>query len=176
MLLQLSVDFIQKLLAQITTLAGCQGGRTRLATFCQTEESNVWMIGCSVLASSKCSPFSLGRFPPKASSVLAMQVGLQVFSWAESQTESRKRQRERYSGGSESLSQEPMFCFERALKLLYFSALAYDIEEVSSSGLTLSKPPHCEIWKHCQSTGKAHAKPLQKLMVLPSRCLKRLEA
>ena len=60
-----------------------------------------------------------------------MQAGLQVFAWAESQEEGRKHQRELYTGGSKSLSQEPMFCFERALKLLYFSALAYDIEEVS---------------------------------------------
>lgn len=60
-----------------------------------------------------------------------MQAGLQIFAWAESQIETRKQQRERYSGGSKSLSPEPMFCFERALKLLYFSALAYDIEEVS---------------------------------------------
>ena len=60
-----------------------------------------------------------------------MQAGLQVFAWAESQEEGRRHQRERYTGGSKSLSQEPMFCFERALKLLYFSALAYDIEEVS---------------------------------------------
>ncbi|KAK9819503.1 hypothetical protein WJX74_000076 [Apatococcus lobatus] len=75
----------------------------------------------------------LPRLPGKSNPVI--QVGLQVFSWAESQTESRKQQRERYSGGSESLSQEPIFCFERALKLLYFSALAYDIEEEDAASL-----------------------------------------
>ena len=59
-----------------------------------------------------------------------LQAGYQVFSWAESQTESRKVHRRRYAPGDDSLDQEPMFCFELALKLLYFSALVYDLEEV----------------------------------------------
>ena len=38
---------------------------------------------------------------------------------------------------------EPMFCFERALKLLYFSALAYDIEEVFGLGPLPLEAPSC---------------------------------
>ncbi len=59
-----------------------------------------------------------------------MQAGYQVFSWADDQIESRKHHRRKYAQGDASLDHEPMFCFELALKLLYFSALAYDLEEV----------------------------------------------
>ena len=57
-----------------------------------------------------------------------MQAGFQVFAWAEHQIEERKVQREAYGSEQISLRDEPMFCMETAVKLMYFSALAYDID------------------------------------------------
>ena len=57
-----------------------------------------------------------------------MQAGYQVFAWAENQIDSRREFRQRYALGDGSLSAAPMFCVERTLKLLYFSALAYDLQ------------------------------------------------
>ena len=56
-----------------------------------------------------------------------LQAGFQVFAWAEHQIESQKRSREAYRSETNDLRNEPMFCLETAIKLMYFSALAYDI-------------------------------------------------
>ena len=58
---------------------------------------------------------------------LVVQAGFQVFAWAEHQIEERKVHREAYGSEQISLRYEPMFCMETAVKLMYFSALAYDI-------------------------------------------------
>ncbi|KAK9843872.1 hypothetical protein WJX84_004447 [Apatococcus fuscideae] len=65
----------------------------------------------------------------------AVQAGYQVFAWAERQIEGRRRYRQRFAPTDEGLRQEPMFCVERALKLLYCAALAYDHEEDGTAGL-----------------------------------------
>ena len=80
--------------------------------------------------------------------VRAVQAGLQVFAWTEGQVPSSMRRRQAYASDIGSLGEEAMFCFERALKLLYFSALAYDIKEVQCFSLiTLS----ILAWKSCTS-------------------------
>ena len=62
-----------------------------------------------------------------------VQVWLQEFAWTEE--EKAERLSIRSSSGvcpdtNDGLSKEPMFCFETAMNMLYWSALVYDYEEV----------------------------------------------
>lgn len=63
-----------------------------------------------------------------------MQDWLQVFAWTESEkallTEERCKILAQLAPG---LDEEPMFCFETALKLFYWSCLCYEYEEVMNT-------------------------------------------
>ena len=72
-----------------------------------------------------------------------MQVWLQEFAWTEKSkpTYVAVRNQEVHQPGQEQdqqahdvqdeLEAEPMFCFETAINMLYWSALVYDCDEVS---------------------------------------------
>lgn len=66
------------------------------------------------------------------------QLWLQEFAWTEA--EKAERLEVRSSGAQASsqhakseLKKEPMFCFETAMNMLYWSALVYDYEEVGNT-------------------------------------------
>lgn len=61
-----------------------------------------------------------------------MQVWLQYFAWTEHNVAASIKRRSDCSGLHDKLplSKEPMFCFETAVKLLYWCGLAYELQEV----------------------------------------------
>ncbi len=70
------------------------------------------------------------------------QVWLQQFAWTEAQKTERLAERlTRLTGpaAAEALAAEPMFCFETALKALYWSTLVYRYDETAPD-LTRDKP------------------------------------
>lgn len=66
----------------------------------------------------------------------SMQVWLQYFAWTESSVVSKVQKRTDFGGLQDKLplSKEPMFCFETAVKLLYWCGLAYEYQEVDNNG------------------------------------------
>ena len=71
------------------------------------------------------------------------QVWLQQFAWTEDAKPGRLAERGEHTrdpGAAEQLQREPMFCFETALKALYWSTLVYRYDE-SAPDLTRDKPP-----------------------------------
>ena len=72
---------------------------------------------------------------------MARQIWLQEFAWTEREKPKKlvARNAGETSSGSteglqllrEKLAQEPMFCFETAMNMLYWSALVYDYKQVS---------------------------------------------
>ena len=64
-----------------------------------------------------------------------VQVWLQEFAWTEAEKEERLHVRCSSNAccsaeDRSNLSNEPMFCMETAMNMLYWSALVYDYEEV----------------------------------------------
>ncbi|BDA50387.1 probable lipase at C-terminar half [Coccomyxa sp. Obi] len=63
-----------------------------------------------------------------------LQAWLQQFSWTEAdkpgKLEQRRRQARESSAAREALDREPMFCFETAIKLYYFSHIIYYYEKL----------------------------------------------
>ncbi|BDA51087.1 hypothetical protein COCOBI_17-3070 [Coccomyxa sp. Obi] len=66
----------------------------------------------------------------------ALQVWLQEFSWTEDEKAAKIERRNRDGPTGRQLAKEPMFCFEFAMNMLYWSAFVYDYGEVDR-GLTL---------------------------------------
>ena len=64
--------------------------------------------------------------------VLSVQSWLQRFAWTEPNLSTRLARRNSIPKDSTLLRDEPMFCFETAVKMLYWSAFVYELEEVSS--------------------------------------------
>ena len=68
---------------------------------------------------------------------------MQYFAWTERSLSTRVEQR--YELGSlqekTALAEEPMFCFEMAVKLLYWCGLVYELDEVLSTAVN-----GCEIF------------------------------
>ncbi len=58
---------------------------------------------------------------------------LQEFAWTELEREAKIERRNRDGPQGRQLAKEPMFCFEQAINLLYWSSLIYDTGEVSHS-------------------------------------------
>lgn len=58
------------------------------------------------------------------------QVWLQRFAWTEQKLASRIEKRNALPKDPMLLRDEPMFCFETALKLLYWAGFVYEHEEV----------------------------------------------
>lgn len=70
------------------------------------------------------------------------QAWLQQFSWTEAGKPAKLEQRRRLaredSAAREALDHEPMFCFETAIKLYYFSHIIYYYEKVHAAPLLCS--------------------------------------
>ncbi|KAK9902044.1 hypothetical protein WJX75_002353 [Coccomyxa subellipsoidea] len=84
------------------------------------------------------SYFTMPMDPDARTPILG--VWLQEFAWTEE--EKAERLSIRSSSGvcpdtNDGLSKEPMFCFETAMNMLYWSALVYDYEEALDSKLSL---------------------------------------
>ena len=57
---------------------------------------------------------------------------LQYFSWTEKSHAKKIQKRNDFDGlNTAALGGEPMFCFETAVKMLYWCTLAYEYQEVS---------------------------------------------
>ena len=66
-------------------------------------------------------------------SLCAIQAWLQKFAWTDSSLKTKISKRNALPQDEALLEKEPMFCFETAVKLLYWSAFVYEHGEVSSS-------------------------------------------
>lgn len=65
--------------------------------------------------------------------ICILQVWLQSFAWTENSLSVRKQVGSGVGSLHEAplLAEEPMFCFETAVKLLYWCGLAYEYHEVT---------------------------------------------
>lgn len=70
------------------------------------------------------------------SSSVNIQVWLQEFAWTEDEKAAKIERRSRDGPKGRQLAKEPMFCFEFAMSMLYWSALVYDYGEVRRSSST----------------------------------------
>ena len=61
-----------------------------------------------------------------------LQAWLQELAWTEKEKPERLGTRNATLPDNEELRQAPMFCFETAIKMAYWSALVYDYKEVGS--------------------------------------------
>ena len=61
-----------------------------------------------------------------------LQVWLQYFAWTEGSLSAKVQSRSNIGSqqDTDSLAKEPMFCFETAIKMLYWCGLAYEYNEV----------------------------------------------
>lgn len=61
-----------------------------------------------------------------------LQVWLQSFAWTENSLSAKKDSRSAVGTLQEgaTLAQEPRFCFETSVKLLYWCGMAYEYQEV----------------------------------------------
>ena len=79
---------------------------------------------------------------------------LQEFAWTEAEKEERLHMRCSSNAhcsdrDKSELKQEPMFCLETAINMLYWSALVYDYEEVSFASC-LKTTVHAMLLRQCQ--------------------------
>lgn len=58
---------------------------------------------------------------------------LQEFAWTEEEKQAKVERRNRDGPRGQQLAKEPMFCFDTALHMLYWSALVYEYGEVRPS-------------------------------------------
>ena len=70
---------------------------------------------------------------------LTMQVWLQDFAWTEKDVSKKLKTRAAKLPESSSLASEPIFCFELAIRLFYWSCLVYTYEEARCA----PKPSNC---------------------------------
>ena len=76
-----------------------------------------------------------------------MQIWLQMFAWSEA-TKPRVLW-QRATGGSHQRSlmeREPLFCMETAIKMLYFSGMAYEHDEVGGAAQLLVQHASVVVW------------------------------
>ncbi len=66
--------------------------------------------------------------------LVVVQVWLQEFAWMEEEKADKIERRNRDGPTGRKLAKEPMFCFEFAMNMLYWSALVYDYGEVRMRG------------------------------------------
>ena len=78
-------------------------------------------------------------FMPKSPETIdeTLQVWLQEFAWTRSEVPHAmsRRNAKLQLAGSQELAAKPMFCLELAIKLLYFSKIVYNINEVRAEGV-----------------------------------------
>ena len=65
-------------------------------------------------------------------SEIAVQSWLQRFAWTEQNLGKRMARRNLIPQDPTLLRDEPMFCFETTVKMLYWSAFVYELDEVSA--------------------------------------------
>ena len=73
--------------------------------------------------------------------VPGVQAWLQRFAWTEKKLERRKKVRNALPADRTLLSQEPMFCFETAVKLLYWCGFVYEHDEAGRMVRSSPLPP-----------------------------------
>lgn len=73
---------------------------------------------------------------------MCVQAWLQRFAWTEKKLERRKQLRNSLPADRLLLSQEPMFCFETAVKLLYWCGFVYEHDEAGRMVRSTRPPPH----------------------------------
>eukprot|EP00884_Botryococcus_braunii_P020513 jgi/Botrbrau1/7145/Bobra.0143s0021.4 len=66
---------------------------------------------------------------PRGSNRPLLQVWLQMFSWTEKDLPVKLGERALLVNNPAGLTNEPMFCYETAVKLLYWAGLAYEVDE-----------------------------------------------
>lgn len=71
-----------------------------------------------------------------------LQVWLQRFAWTEQKLASRITKRNALPKDPTLLRDEPMFCFETAVKLLYWAGFVYEHEEVRCFDTQHQEKPH----------------------------------
>ncbi len=59
-----------------------------------------------------------------------MQAWLEEFAWTEAEKHAKIARRNADGPRGRELAGQPMFCFETAMKCLYWSSLCYDYREV----------------------------------------------
>lgn len=74
-----------------------------------------------------------------------VQTWLQRFAWTEQNLDAAVKQRNALPLDKLLLDREPMFCFETAVKLLYWCGFVYEHQEVSSikQSKARSDSPRC---------------------------------
>jgi hypothetical protein len=80
----------------------------------------------TMMAGSLCYYF-MPKKPGSAEEVL--QTWLQEYAWSEEQMPEAIRRRNAKLAGSSTLAEKPMFCIETAIKMLYYSEMAYTVTE-----------------------------------------------
>ena len=70
-----------------------------------------------------------------------VQAWLQRFAWTERKLERRKKVRNNLPADRTLLSQEPMFCFETAVKLLFWCGFVYEYSEAGRMVRSTPLPP-----------------------------------
>ncbi|DBA91385.1 TPA: hypothetical protein ACH3X2_003920 [Trebouxia sp. C0005] len=68
-----------------------------------------------------------------------MQVWLQEFCWSYKSRQAKLRLRNQSAPDNHELVAAPMFCFEDAMKLLYWTVLIYDMKEAERTSLSLEE-------------------------------------
>ncbi|GAB4817729.1 hypothetical protein N2152v2_004775 [Parachlorella kessleri] len=102
-----------------------------------SDKSLPWVRGAQFVMTCIACSGAFIHMPKKPHHKAIMQVWLQEFAWTENDVP-RKRQ-ERASNLPQdcpervSIDYEPMFCFETAVKLMYWSYLVYDHDETKGS-------------------------------------------
>ncbi|BDA51093.1 hypothetical protein COCOBI_17-3130 [Coccomyxa sp. Obi] len=88
----------------------------------------------------------------------ALQVCLQEFAWTEDEKAAKIERRNRDGPKGRQLAKEPMFCFEFAMNMLYWSTLVYNYGEVERGltldvGMKLFRMEHSELfWEKALDT------------------------
>ena len=101
---------------------------------------------------------------------MCVQAWLQRFAWTEKKLERRKQLRNSLPADRLLLSQEPMFCFETAVKLLYWCGFVYEHDEAGRMvRSTPSPPPFADPLLPCPHPSTHFSYPLERCITLNHR-------
>ena len=105
-----------------------------------SQRGHLWRDSCAVTA-AVCAALASGLQAAHIclacccqvlKSVSVLQAWLQELAWTEKEKPERLDIRNATLPDNEELRQAPMFCFETAIKMAYWSALVYDDKEVGN--------------------------------------------
>lgn len=95
------------------------------------------LLPMQVVMSAVACAYGYAYMPKRPADLGILQVWLQEFSWTEKDVPRKRAERTSSlppeSSTSFCMDCEPMFCFETCVKLVYWSFLVYDYEEVTDS-------------------------------------------